>query len=402
MESFPDPLHEEFATWALGFAPFGGADLGEVAAISTRVIPGDDASYFTEWSTAADAHLEAGEAAEARGGYPTAHEEGLRAACFYGVAMHVVYGAPTDPRMRSAFASQSRAFALAMRTRPDPAERLEVPFQGDTMPAYFVPAVGMAGSRRPLIILTNGYDATMADMYLGMAVSATRRGFHCLLFDGPGQGAMLVEKGVPLRADWENVVTPVVDAAVARDDVEAGSVVLQGWSLGGYLAPRAASGEPRLAALVADPGSLGMAESLPLMGRMLGLSRAAVADLPDISEADAKAVLSTVTANRKLEWTILKRGYWVGGVDSLPALLRSMMAFTLEGRFDAIRCPTLLTAAEADPLSRDSDALAAKLNCPTTVISFTSAEGAGDHCELLNRTLANRRIYDWVEETLAG
>ena len=31
---FKNPLHEEFGMWALGFAPYGGADVGEVAAIA--------------------------------------------------------------------------------------------------------------------------------------------------------------------------------------------------------------------------------------------------------------------------------------------------------------------------------------------------------------------------------
>jgi hypothetical protein len=31
---------------------------------------------------------------------------------------------------------------------------------------------------------------------------------------------------------------------------------------------------------------------------------------------------------------------------------------------------------------------------------FTDAEGAGMHCETLNRSLANRRILDWLDDTL--
>jgi dienelactone hydrolase len=398
MQLFPDALHQEFATWALGFAPFGGADVGEVVAIAARVRPGDDDSFFEEWSKAAAIHLDAATSAESRGRRHTAHAEGLQAACLYGVAMHVVYGAPVDPRMQSAFAEQSRAFELAMRTRPSPAEPLAIPSEDGSLPAYFVPASGVpAGARRPLVIATNGYDATMPDMYLAMAVSATARGFHCLLFDGPGQGAMLVERGIPLRPDWESVVTPVVDAALDRSDVDPQGIVLQGWSLGGYLALRAASGETRLAALIADPGGLGMKSGLPEIGKMLGLSAAATAELPEISDADADKAMRTIAADRSLEWSVGKRGFWVGGVGSFAELLRSFATYTLEGRFDAIRCPTLLTRAEGDPLSAQSDVLAKKLACPTTVIEFTSAEGAGDHCELLNRSLANRRIYDWLE-----
>jgi dienelactone hydrolase len=59
---------------------------------------------------------------------------------------------------------------------------------------------------------------------------------------------------VPLRADWEKVVTPVVDFVLGRPEVDTDRIVLVGRSFGGYLAPRAACSEHRLAACVADPG----------------------------------------------------------------------------------------------------------------------------------------------------
>jgi pimeloyl-ACP methyl ester carboxylesterase len=402
MQLFADPLQDEFASWALGFAPFGGADVGEIVAIADRVKPGDDDSFFKEWSKAAAIHLDAAETAESQGRRHTAYEEGLQASCLYGPAMHIVYGAPVDPRMQAAFAAYSRAFALAMRMRADPAEPMEIPLDGKSMSAFFVPATGVqSGERRPLVIMTNGYDASMSDMYLAMAVSATQRGYHCLLFDGPGQGSMLVEQGVPLRADWENVVKPVVDAVLARDDVDPDRIALQGWSLGGYLAPRAASGEPRFAALIADPCSSGMSSGFPAFGKMLGLSDEATAALPTLSDADSTKAMDIIEADRNLRWTVVQRGFWVGGVGSFQEFLRSFVPFTMEGRYDSIRCPTLLTQAEADPLGKGTDAFNAELSCPVTLIEFTSAEGAGDHCELLNRSLANRRIYDWLEKTLA-
>ena len=69
---------------------------------------------------------------------------------------------------------------------------------------------------RPLLILTNGYDGVLTDMYFASAVAATRRGYHCLVFDGPGQGGMLYEQGVTMRPDWETVVAAVVDFALTQ------------------------------------------------------------------------------------------------------------------------------------------------------------------------------------------
>ena len=65
-----------------------------------------------------------------------------------------------------------------------------------------------------------------------------------------------------------------------------------------------------------------------------------------------------------------------------------------------IRCPTLLTTAEDDPLSHGAEALCAEMTCPKALIRFAAAEGAGDHCEILNRSLANMRMLDWLDATL--
>ena len=59
---------------------------------------------------------------------------------------------------------------------------------------------------------------------------------------------------MPIRPDWESVIGPVVDFALTLPGVDTDRIALSGWSLGGYLALRGASGEPRLAACIADPG----------------------------------------------------------------------------------------------------------------------------------------------------
>ena len=76
------------------------------------------------------------------------------------------------------------------------------------------------------------------------------------------------------------------------------------------------------------------------------------------------------------------------------------MQLTLEGRVASIRCPTLLTMAEDDPLSHGAEALLAELACDKTLLRFTAAEGAGRHCEMSNRSLANLRMLDWLEAKL--
>ena len=56
-------------------------------------------------------------------------------------------------------------------------------------------------------------------------------------------------------------MSAVVDFALSLPQVNPKKIALSGWSLGGYSAPRAASGELRLAACIADPGQWAIADS---------------------------------------------------------------------------------------------------------------------------------------------
>ncbi len=95
-------------------------------------------------------------------------------------------------------------------------------------------------------------DGTAEELYFANGAAALARGYNVLAFDGPGQGTSLIQRGLTMRADWESVITPVLDFVLSRADVDGDRVALIGLSLGAYLAPRAASEEHRLAACVCD------------------------------------------------------------------------------------------------------------------------------------------------------
>ena len=69
----------------------------------------------------------------------------------------------------------------------------------------------------------------------------------------------------------------------------------------------------------------------------------------------------------------------------------------MDGRAELIRCPTLFTMAEDDPLGAGVPAFFEALTCPKNLVRFTAAQGAGDHCEMGNRSLLNRRSLDWLD-----
>jgi hypothetical protein len=346
---FEDELYDEFGTWPLAYIPYGGADFGEISAVAKAIGSGDDSAFYETWMKAADGLLHQAEEAQQAGHRHSARELFLRASAFYATSYHPLYGEPIDPRLLSAFRKQVEALDRGFLLFDPAITPVRIPFEQTSMPAYLVPAEGHERVVRPLIIFTNGYDATITDMYFASAVAASRRGYHCLLFDGPGQGEMLYEQGARLRPDWEAVIAAVVDFAVTQPIVDPVRIVLSGWSLGGHLAPRAASGEPRIAALIADPGTWSIAGGFRESAiQMLGIPREAAADLGSLDEDKLGRLDTFIRGNRGLHWKVIQRGFWVHGVLNLRDYLREAERYTMEGRAEQIQCPTLLTMAEND------------------------------------------------------
>lgn len=227
---FRNDLHDEFGTWPIAYIPYGGPDFGEIRAVGNAVGDGDNSAYYQAWIAAGDRLAAEAAEAEIRGHRHSARETFLRASACYATAYHPIYGAPVDPRLVAAFGKQKDAFDRGLGLLDPPVRPLRIPFAGTTMPAYLIPASDRAHEVRPLLVLTNGYDATVTDMYFASAVAASRRGYHCLLFDGPGQGEMLYLQNVYLRADWETVVKAVIDFAVALPVVDSTRIALTGWN----------------------------------------------------------------------------------------------------------------------------------------------------------------------------
>ena len=73
--------------------------------------------------------------------------------------------------------------------------------------------------------------------------------------DLPGQGAPKRLMNLHMPPDTERLVSPIVDYLQSRPDVDPERIGLRGQSMGGYSAPRAASGESRIKAVWMGAGS---------------------------------------------------------------------------------------------------------------------------------------------------
>jgi hypothetical protein len=231
---------------AVGTAPYGGADVGECLATAARVDRTNLTSWHDAWSSTAERVCALGEAELAAGRLETARGAFLRASNYFRTAGVMLMGAPLDERLRVANVRQTEVFRRGAALLAQPPEILAIPWQGTTLPGYHF-RVDSDERPRPTVVLVGGYDGTSEELYFLNGRAALARGYNVLAFDGPGQGAALLQQHLVLRPDYETVVAAVVDYLGGRPDTDVNRIGLIGLSLGAHLAPRAASGERRAA-----------------------------------------------------------------------------------------------------------------------------------------------------------
>ena len=307
-------------------------------------------------------------------------------------------GTPRDPRLVESYMRQTSAFRSGAALLGQPPEIVRIPYEDTTLPGYFF-RTGPEHARRATVILTGGYDGTAEELYFSNGAAALARGYNVLAFDGPGQGAALVQQGLVMRPDWEAVISPVVDYVLARPDVDPARVALIGLSLGGHLAPRAASAEHRLAACIADCGSYDLfADALR---RVPGPLAAGITRGQPVGAAVLRRLLKTLASKPTAGWA-LRRGQLVHGVASPIDYLLALREYSLKDCAPKITCPVLVCSAEGDDISASAPQLVEALTCEKHYVHFTEAEGAGDHCEAGARPLPRAIIRMARQPAAAG
>ena len=136
-----------------------------------------------------------------------------RASMYYHYAQFYMF---ERPDLREA--GQKRKVALYNRAAPlffPPAERIDVPFEGFTIPGFLRKPAGV--DRPRCAVLIGGLESTKEESYLFERMCHDR-GMATFAFDGPGQGEMYFQ--TPIRPDFERFTSAVLDALEARGDID--------------------------------------------------------------------------------------------------------------------------------------------------------------------------------------
>lgn len=235
----------------LGAARFvtQGVDANDVRNLLGRIHR--NAAWLREWSATAAMHEELARQAKKRRYTVTAGEAYMRAAlCYHFGKMRWIEVLEKEADYHQAHAKSIETFRQALQYLDPTAERVDIPYEGITLPAYLRKPPGVA--KPPVVLLIPGFDSVKEEFYHWGNVFL-KRGLAILSPDGPGQGE--TRNRMPIRYDYEIAGTAMIDYLESRDDVDASSVGVVGVSMGGYYAPRIAAFEHRVKAVISNGGS---------------------------------------------------------------------------------------------------------------------------------------------------
>ena len=370
----------------------GGADLGEAMATARRVPAGDYDAWHDEWDRTATAAQRAAEAAARRNLRIPSGRAYLRASEYSRQSYFFLRHDLSDERVAKAYRRQRELFRLAMSVLPYSVEPISIAFDSVPLNGYVFRPGDADDTPRPTVLFPGGFDGTCEEMFKFGAHSAMDQGWNAITWDGPGQGGQLIEHGVPMRPDFESVLTPVVDWALDQSFVSADSLALVGRSLGGYLGPRGVSREHRIRALVADPGQFDFVSRFVDMFSAGDWSKVLAAD--PVMDDQLAGFLSDPRSREFYGSRMAAMG-----AESFGSWLRLLATYSLDGLAEQISCPTLVTEGEGDFASQ-SRKLFDALTCEKEFHAFTEAEGAGGHCEGMGQVIWQDAVFSWLAERL--
>jgi dipeptidyl aminopeptidase/acylaminoacyl peptidase len=300
-----DRLATAIAQWAPRFTT-NGVTAGDFDRIISSVSSWDQ--WCSAWSAIAAEHEQLGRDALTAGRSISAGEHLSQAAVYFHFAKFL-FVSDMD-QMRAAHQRAVRCLTDALPYLDPPGRRVEIPFEGSQLVGIL--RLPSAPGPHPVVIMIPGLDSakeefrSTEDLFL-------ERGIATFSVDGPGQGE--AEYDLAIRGDWEVPGAAIIDQLSTEDGIDPDRIGVWGVSLGGYYAPRVASGDERVRACIALAGPYAFADdwdSRPILTREAFRVRSKCADME--------------TARRRAE------------------------ELTLAGRAGLITCPLLAVMGKLDRL----------------------------------------------------
>jgi dienelactone hydrolase len=341
--------------WAPRFTT-NGVTVGDFERITSGLESWD--GWCAAWSAVAGEHEQLGREALAAGRELSAGAHLAQAAVYYHFAKFLFVN--DLDQMRAAHARAVGCLTDALPYLDPPGQRAEIPFEGSRLVGILRQPAGEGP--HPVIVMIPGLDSakeelrTTEDLFL-------QRGIATFSVDGPGQGE--AEYDLAIRADWEVPGGAVIDYLATIPRLDPDRVGVWGVSLGGYYAPRVASGDERVKACVALAGPFAFGENFEAKPSLTREAFRVRSKSPDFATAQLRA-----------------------------------NELTLQGRAQRIRCPLLAVMGKQDRLIpwQDAQRLVAEAGGPAELLLLDE----GNHGCANLAPFHRYRTADWVAEKLAA
>jgi len=357
-----------------------GAEIGEVNDINVALEPyaeaSDEEAWSREWAKLSQRLERLAQRDLEHGHRWTAGRKLLRSAIAEFMAER--QRANTDPHKLVSYRRALTLFKEALALQESPVRHVEIPYQGKTLKALYIPAVTEA-ERAPCLIHFNGLDVTKELVYMMHGYDLPPRGVAAVFVDQPGTGSAIRLDHLTARLDTEVPAGAVVDYLEARPDIDPKRIGIVAISLGGYYAARAAAFEKRIAACICWGGFYSY-----------NWYRAAA--------SKAKREAPSVPP---FQW------HWVFGSNGdLEQLEKNAGKLTLEGVMQHVTCPLLVLHGENDqqvPVEMAVRTHDEAVNTASRELHiFRRDEGGSQHCQHDNVTCATDYFHDWIVDQFLG
>lgn len=380
----------------LGSVRTSAADVGELLNICERVKPGDYESWYDEFDKMAN-WVKSTIQPEHGFDKVSLREAYYRISRYAFAAGFYLTGNEHDERLIKVWKEWTLYFNKAVDLLDIPPERHNLQADGFTIPAMLFRAT-LDNRPRPCLILGVGLDGSMEEIFHFYGLAALERGYHVIIYEGPGQTGFLRAQGLGFIHNWEKVVSPVVDWLEPLPFIDSSRICLLGLSLGGFLAGRAAAFEHRLAAVV-------------LIDAIFDVSQSANALFgPEVMQWDEtdpdrfeRELEQKGESSTTLKW-ICGQFRWAFKTKTTHEALQKMKLMTLSGGLlDQVQCPVFVGDAEHDlyVASSQPPLVAAALGKRATYKQFTKAESAEAHCHLGAMSFQNQVIFKWLDQQIS-
>ncbi|HZB91157.1 MAG TPA: alpha/beta fold hydrolase, partial [Stellaceae bacterium] len=171
---------------------------------------------------------------------------------------------PNSPGKQQAYAKALAAFIAHGRLQDPPIEILRVPFEGNEIVAYL--QLPKSARPVPLVMAVSGLDSRKEDMAERFQPMLAH-GVGSVSIDAPGTG----EAPIKAAAGAERMLTALLDAVLARPEIDTRRVAVYGGSFGGYWSTiLAVTARERLCAVVAQSPPIDETFSSAMLERALG------------------------------------------------------------------------------------------------------------------------------------